>query len=179
MGRGPPPLGGAARIQDPDVTVARDLRLVRMAVDDGVAVLEPAGQPLYAALRLAGVVGYPDARLPHLDDAAAREKLLQLAVVHVPVDGFERPERAQLREDPRLHEVARVEDQLRTLEIREALGRDPARSAWKVGVGDDRDERQVFFGAGLALGSPTLKAPPTRVIVRTGFISAARRMANR
>ena len=178
MGRGPPPFGWAPRIQDPDVTVARDLRLVRMAVDDGVAAFEPAGQPLCAALRLAGAVRHPDTRLPHLDDAAARKKLLQLVIVHVPVDGFERPERAQLGEDARLHEVARVEDQLRTLEIREALGRDPARSAWKVRVGDDRDERQVFFGAGLALGSPTLKAPPTRVIVRAGFISAARRTAN-
>ncbi len=142
MGRSPPPLGGAARIQDPDVTVPRDLRLVRVAVDDGVAALEPAGQPLCAPLRLAGVVRHPDARLPHLDDAAAREELLQLVVVHVPVDGLERPERAQLGEDPRLHEVARVEDQVRALEIREALGGDPARSAWKVRVGDDRDERQ-------------------------------------
>jgi hypothetical protein len=86
-------------------------------------------------------------------------------------------------EDPRLHEVTRVEDQLRALEIYETLGGDPARSAWKVRVGDDRDERQApglvfFFVAGFALGSPTLKAPPTSVIVRTGFISAARRTPN-
>ena len=99
------------------------------------------------------------------------------------MDGFDRPELAQLGEDPRLHEVARVEDQLRPLEIGEALGRDPARPAWKVRVGDDRDERQApgvvfFFGAGFARGSPTLKAPPTRVIVRAGFISAASRTAN-
>lgn len=160
----------------------RDLRLVRVAVDDGVAVLEPAGQPLCAPMRLAGVVRHPDARIPHLDDATAREELLQLVVVHVAVDGFERPERPQLGEDPRLNEVARVEDQVRTLKIGKALAGDRARSAWKVRVGDDRDERQApgvvfFFGAGFALGSPTLKAPPTRVIVRTAFISAARRMA--
>jgi hypothetical protein len=182
VGRSPPPLGWAARIQDPDVTVPRDLRLVRVAVDDGVAVLEPAGQPLCAPIRLAGVVRHPDARVPHLDDTTAREELQQLVVVHVPVHGFERPERSQLGEDRRLHEVAGVEDQLRALEIGEALGGDPARSARKVRVGNDRDERQApgvlfFFEAGFALGSPTLKARPTRVIVRTGFISAARRTA--
>jgi hypothetical protein len=183
VGQRPPPLGGAARIQDPDVAVPRDLRLVRVPVDDSVAVLEPAGQPLSAAMRLSGVVRHPDARLPHLDDAAARKELLQLVVIHVPVDGFERPERTQLGENPRLHEVARVEYQLRALENREAFGGDPARSARKVRVGDDRDERQApgvvfFFEAGFALGWPTLKAPPTRVIVRAGFISAARRTAN-
>lgn len=183
VGRSPPPLGGAAWIQDPDVTVSRHLRLVRMAVDNGIAVLKPAGQALCAPTRWARVVRHPDARFPYLDDTTAREELLQLVVVHVPVDGFERPERAQLGEDPRLHEVARVEDQLRALEIGKALGGDPARSARKVRVGDDRDERQApgvvffFFGTGFALGSPTLKAPPTRVIVRRGFISAARRMA--
>lgn len=156
---------------------------MRVAVDDRIAILEPAGQPLCAPVRLPGVVRHPDARLPHLDDAAARKELLHLVVVHVPVDGFERPERTQLGENPRFHEVARVEDQLRALEIGKALGGDPARSAWKVRVGDDRDECQApgvvfFFGAGFALGSPTLKAPPTRVIVRAGFISAARRTAN-
>ena len=83
----------------------------------------------------------------------------------------------------RVHEVAGVKDQLRALEIRETLGGDPARSARKVRVRDDRDERQApgvafFFRAGFALGSPTLKALPTRVVVRTGFISAARRIPN-
>jgi len=163
--------------------VPRDLRLVRVPVDDGVAVLEPAGQPLCAPVRLAGVVRHADARLPHLDDAMARKKLLQLVVVHVPVDGFDRPQRTQLGEDPRVHEVARMEDQLGPLELRETFGGDPARSARKVRVGDDRDERQApgvvfFFGAGFARGSPTLKAPPTRLIVRAGFISAASRTAN-
>ena len=49
------------------------------------------------------------------------------------------PERAQLGEDPRLDEVARVEYQLGAPEIREALVGDPARAARKVRVGDDRD----------------------------------------
>jgi hypothetical protein len=99
------------------------------------------------------------------------------------VDGFERPERTQLVEGPGLHEVAPVENQVCAREIGQALGGDPARAARKVRVRDNRDERQApgvvfFFGAGFALGSPTLKAPPTNVIVRTGFISAARRMPN-
>ena len=178
----PPALGGAPRVQDPDVTVPRHFRLVRVAVDDGIAVLEPPRQPLCAALRRAGVVRHSDSRLPYLDDSSARQQLQQPVVVHVSVNGLERPERAQLREDPRLHEVARVKDQLGSLEVGEALGRNPACSARKMRVGDDRDERQApgvvfFFGALFALGSPTLKAPPTRVIVRAGFISAARRTA--
>ena len=163
--------------------MARNLRLMGVAVDDGVAAVEPAGQPLWAPARFTGVVRHPDSRLPHLHDPAAREELLQLAVVHVPVYGFERTELAELGENLRLHEVARVQDQIRTLEIRKTRGRDPARSARKVRVRDDRDERQApgvvfFFRAGFDLGSPTRKALPTRVFVRTGFISAARRIAN-
>jgi hypothetical protein len=182
VGRCPPPLGRAARIEDPEPAVPRHLWLMRVAVDDGVAALEPAGQPLCAPARVTGVMGHPDSRLPHVDDAAAREELFQLAVVHVPVDGFERTEVAELGENLRLHEVARVQDQVRTLEIRKAFGGDPPRSARKVRVRDDRDERQApglvfFFRAGFALGSPTLKAAPTRVVVRAGFISAASRIA--
>jgi hypothetical protein len=178
----PPPLGRAARIEDPEPAVPRDLWLMRVAVDDGVAALEPADQPLCAPARFTGVVRHPDSRLPHLDDAAAREDLLQLTVVHVPVDGLERAELPELGENLRLHEVARMQDHVRTLEIRKALGGDPARSARKMRIGDDRDERQApglvfFFRAGFALGSPTLKAAPTRVVVRAGFISAASRIA--
>ena len=181
MGRGPPPLGGTARVENPEVTVSRDIRLVRVAVDGGVAALEPAGQPLSASVRIAGVVGHPDPRVPHLDDTAARKKVLQLVVVHVPVDGLEPPERAELGENPGLHEVARVQDQVRTLEIGKALRRDPARSARQVRVRNDRDERQApwevfFFARVFAFGSPTLNAPPTRVVVRTGFVSAASRI---
>jgi hypothetical protein len=139
VGRCPPPLGRAARVEDPKAAVPRDLRLMRVAVDDGVTALEPAGQPVCAPARFTGVVRHPDSRLPHLDDAAAREDLLQLAVVHVPVDGLESTELAELGENLRLHEVARVQDQVRTLEIRKALGGDPARSARKVRVRDDRD----------------------------------------
>ena len=133
-----PPLGEGCRIQNPDVTVPRDLRLVRVPVDDGVAVPEPAGQPLCAPSPGRGCASCRCAP-PHLDDAAARKELLQLVVVHVPVDGFDRPQGTQLGEDPRLHEVARVEDQLRALELHETFGRDPARSAREVRVGDDRD----------------------------------------
>ena len=183
MGRCPPPLGRAARIEDPEPAVPRDLWLMRVAVDDGVAALEPTGQPLCAPARLTGVVRHPDAHFPNLDDVAPREELLQLAVVHVPVDCFERTELAELGENLRLHEVARMQDQVRTLEIRKALGGNPSRSPRKVRVRDDRDERQApglvfFLRAGFALGSPTWKALPTRVVVRTGFISAARRIAN-
>ena len=53
MGQSPPPLGGAARIQDPDVAVPRDLRLVRMPVHDGVAVLERS-RPAALRARLTG-----------------------------------------------------------------------------------------------------------------------------
>jgi hypothetical protein len=69
--RSTPPLGRAARIQDPDVTVSRHFRLVRVAVDDGVAVLEPADQPLCAPTRLASVMRHPDPRVPHLEHTAA------------------------------------------------------------------------------------------------------------
>lgn len=182
MGRRPPSLGGTARVQDPDITVSCDLRLVRVAVDDGVAALEPAGQPPDAPTRFAGVVRDPDPRFPHLDHTAPWEEQLQLVVVHVPVDGLERAERTELDENTGLHEVARVENQVRALEIGKALRRDPTRPARQMRVRDDRDERQAaggvfFFRAGFALGSPTLNAPPTRVVVRAGFISAASRIA--
>lgn len=181
VSRGTPALGGAPRVQDPQIVASRDLRLVRVAVDDGVAVLEPASQPLGTPLGLTRLVRHPDPCLPHLHYTTAREELLQLVVVHVPADGFERPERAELGENSGLHEVASVQDHLRALEIGKALRRESARPARKVRIRDDRDERQapgvVFFGAGFALGSPARKAPPNRVVVRTGFISAASRIA--
>jgi hypothetical protein len=178
-----PPLGGTARVEDPELAVPRDLWLVRVAVDDGVAALEPTGQPLCTTLRFAGVVRDPDPRFLHLDDAATRKELLQLGIVHVPVDGLERAEGGELFENPSLHEVPRMQDQVRALEIGEALRRDPTRSARKMRVRDDRDERQApgvvffFFEPVFRLGSPTLNAPPTWVMVRAGFVSAASRIA--
>jgi hypothetical protein len=94
------------------------------------------------------------------------------------VHGFERPEPPELLVDLRGDEVARMQDQIGLLQAAQALRGQPARASRQVRVGDDRDEgqvrRAVFF---FAFGSPTRKALPTKVTVRTGFISAARRTA--
>jgi hypothetical protein len=93
---------------------ALDLRHVRVPVDDHLAVGEPGRQPGLAPEPGPGIVDHPDLDIRDLDDPLPRQAPLQRLIVHVPVDPFHRrPERAQLFQKRRGHEVAAVEDEVR------------------------------------------------------------------
>jgi hypothetical protein len=164
-------LGRAAGIEDPGLSLPPDLRPVRVAVDQGVAAFESG--------EAARLVHHADPRLPHFEYPSRRQHPLQLLVVHVPVHGLERPEPAELLVDLSRDEVACVEDQIGLRQPAQAFRGQPAGASRKVRVGDDRNERQlrraVFF---FAFGSPTRNALPTKLDVRTVFISAASRTPN-
>jgi hypothetical protein len=65
--RSAPALGRAARVQDQDAFVPRDLGDVRVPVDDGGAGREPRRQPSLPARAWAAVVHEPDPHAAGLD----------------------------------------------------------------------------------------------------------------
>ena len=132
---------------------ALDLRDVGVAVDDGLAVREPRGQPGLAAEPRSGVVNHPDLDVPDLDHPLPRQRPLQLLLVHVPANAFDgRPERAQLSEEVHSDEVAAVEDEIRGGDQADAfIGQRPCPPR-QMRVGDDRDARQeAATGSGATL----------------------------
>ena len=142
-GRGPPPLGRATGIEEPDPLDALGLRKVRVPVDDGVGARKASRQTRLAPDPRARHVQHPDSRLLDIDDAAFREQAAQLRLVGVALDGRQRrPERLQLLKGRDTRDVAGVEDQVRAAqELDTAVGQ-PARSARQVRVGDNDDARQ-------------------------------------
>jgi len=141
--RSAPTLGRAARIEDPDALVPLELRDVGVAVRDGLAIREPTDESCFPAGARARDVGHADANAVELDDVPSRERFPQAWLVHVPVDGLDRAELAQLVEDEGGDDVAEVKDQVGRLAAAQAFLRKPPRAPRQVRVCDDRDERQL------------------------------------
>ena len=132
---------------------ALDLRDVGVAVDDGLAVREPRGQPGLAAEPRPGVVNHPDLDVRDLDDPLLGQHPFQRLLVHVPADAFDgRSKCAQLLEEVGGDEVATVEDEIRRRDQPDALiGQRPC-APRQMRVGDDRDARQeAATGSGATL----------------------------
>src|SRR5690349_22596046 len=90
-----------------------ELRDVRMAVDDGPAVLEPRREPRLASHARSGVVNQADPEAADLDDVLSWQHGLQSRLVHVPAHALHRwPEGAELVEERRRDEVAGVQDEV-------------------------------------------------------------------
>jgi hypothetical protein len=90
----------------------------------------------------ARVVDEPDPKALGLDDLLGRQDAAERRVVHVPVDGLDGAELAQIFEHGGGREVADVEDEIGGLEEAEALVGKPPRAARQVGVADERDQRR-------------------------------------
>ena len=120
-----------------------DLRDVRVAVDDRAAVLEPRGEPGFAALARARVVDHADLHAVHLDDALLRQDLLQGLLVHVSGDADDgRAELLQLLQDLRRNEVSSMQQEIGARDQPHALLGQRARPAREMRVGDDGDAGQ-------------------------------------
>ena len=169
MDRCTPSLGRASGVQDPHVAEALDLRHVRVPVDDGVAAGEPRGEPRRASGRRPRNVDDPDPGAFDFDHPLLRQRLPKPRLVHVAVDGLDRPERPQLLEHRKSDEVAGVDDEVGSLERVQARLRQPPPAPRQVSVGDDREPGQRR--------QPTRKGRPTNKLVRWGFIDAASRTA--
>src|SRR5215204_768929 len=141
--RSAPTLGRAAWIQDPYALVPLDLRDVRVAVHDGLAIREPTDESCLPAGARARDVGHADANAVDLDYVPLRERFPQPWLVHVPVDGLDPAEPAQLVEDEGGDDVAEVEDHAGRLAAAQAFLRKAPRAPRQVRVCDDRDERQL------------------------------------
>jgi hypothetical protein len=122
--------------------VLLDLANVRVPVDDGSATRKPAHEARLAPLARAWDVDHADANAVHLDDVPLRECLAQRRLVHVPVDGFDRPEGAQLVQHGRCDDVAEMEDQVGCFTAANALVRQPACAPGQMRVRDDRNDSQ-------------------------------------
>ena len=135
MGRRAPALGGRARIQHPEVLEALDLRDVGVAVDDGIAVLEPGRESRLPPLPRPGVMDHADSESPHIDDALLRERLLQRLLVHVPGHTLERrPELRELLVELQRHEVAGMQHEVGLGHLADTLSGQRPRSAREMGV---------------------------------------------
>jgi hypothetical protein len=140
---------------------ALDLRNVRVAVDDGVAVLEARGEACLPPEARPGVVDHPDADVFDLDDSLLWQRLFQRRLVHVSGDGFERrPDCAQLIEDARRDEVAAVQQELCPRDEPYALVRQRPRAARQMCVGDDGDAGQEAATGSLATTDGSLRKRP-------------------
>ena len=127
-----------------------DLRDVRMAVDDGLAVLEPRREPRLASHARSGVVDQADPEAADLDDVLSWQHGLQSRLVHVPAHALHRwPEGAELVEERRRDEVAGVQDEICAAQQLQARVRERPRAARQMCVGDDGDAAQ-----GAAVTSP-------------------------
>jgi hypothetical protein len=129
------PLGRAARIEDPDVTVAGDLGEVRVSVDDRVAAGKRSDEPCRAPLAPPGVVHHPDPKRPCLDDEPFGQRRLQLRLVDVPVYPVKRRQGAQLVERSDAREVACVQNEVGTRDQFQAVRREPASATRQVRIG--------------------------------------------
>jgi hypothetical protein len=135
-------LGRTARVDDPDVPVTFELRHVRVAVDDRVAVRESAAESLLAPDKRTSVVHEADPDALDLDDPSRGQRRLKRDVVHVPRDRIDRRECGQIVEHARCDQVATVQHVVGRLERFEAGSRELSRPARQVRIGDDGDERQ-------------------------------------
>jgi hypothetical protein len=161
VGRRAPPLGRRTWVQYPQMLEALDLRNVRVAVDDRVAVLEPGGKPCLSALARAGVVDHADPHGIDLDDALLRQHLLQGLLVHVSGDGDDgRAELLQVLQDLRGDEVTGVKHDIGTCDQPHALVGQRARPTREMGVGDDSDAGQeAATGSGATTLGSRRKCP--------------------
>jgi hypothetical protein len=125
--RRPAALRRAARIQDQDPAVTRELRQVRMAVDDHMTAGKTRREPRLPTLRTAGVVHEPDADPTGLHHSLCRQLRSQRRLVHVPVHRLDRAQPTQLLEHARRDEVPRVDYQIGRLQSPDALVRQAAR----------------------------------------------------
>jgi hypothetical protein len=161
VSRRAPPLGRGARIQYPQMLEPLDLRDVRVAVDDRAAVLEPGGEPGFAALARAWIVDHADLHVVHLDDALLRQNLLQSLLVHVSADADDgRAELLQLLQDLRRDEISGMQQEIGSRDQPYALIGQRTRPAWEMGVGDDRDAGQeAVTGSGATTLGSRRKCP--------------------
>jgi hypothetical protein len=126
-----------------------------------IAVLEAGGEPSLPPQAWSCVVDDPDPYSLDLDDVLFRQGLLQLRLVHVPVDALDRrPERAQFLQEPNGHEVAAVQNELRALDQADALVRQRARAAREMRVRDDRDAGQETATGSLATAPGSWRKRP-------------------
>jgi hypothetical protein len=168
--RGRAALGRAAGIEDPDVLVLLDLRYVRVAVNHRVTVGKATHEPDLATRPWARDVHHAESRTACVDDALARQSLPQRRLVHVPDHGLDRwAEPQELLQEAHRDEVAGVQDQVGRLKPLLAGSRKPPRAAREMSVGNDRDERSVFYR--------TWNGRLTKRLVRDAFVAAASRTA--
>jgi hypothetical protein len=135
--RSPPPLGRAARVEDPDAVQTLDLRQMRVPVDNRPAPEKPRAEPLPPPGRRPRIVHHPDPSAARFDNPFRPQDTAQRRLVDVPVDTLDPAERPQLPERRQRDEVARVQDQTGLPEEPDALLGKAPRTAWKMGVGDD------------------------------------------
>jgi hypothetical protein len=183
------PLSRASWIDDPDAVVALQLRYVSVGVDDGGAARKRGSEALLSSRPRPGVVHHSDPRALDFDDTPFGENGADVRVVHVPGHGLERPERPELLEHCRGHEIARVQHEIRLGQQLQAMAREPPGASREVRVRDDGDEavgrqRQRLrlgfaFRVGFALGgAATRNGLLTYVFDRVGFISAWSKVAS-
>ena len=93
---------------------ALHLRDVRVAVDDGVAILEPGREPGLSPETRARIVDDPDPDALDLDDPLPGQGLFERLLVHVPGHALDRrADCPQLVEEGGRHEVSSVQHELR------------------------------------------------------------------
>jgi hypothetical protein len=94
-------------------------------------------------------VHHADSRAAGLDHELTWERLAQRRLVHVPVDGPDRPEPSELLEHGGRDDVAGVQDQIGGLETAQALVRDAPRPARQMRIRDNRDDCQRTMNGSL------------------------------
>jgi hypothetical protein len=139
---GAPSLGRAPRVDDPTTRVPPELRHVAVSVGDEVAIREEVAEPNVPSVRRASVVNQADSQALELDGRPDRKRPAELPVVHVALHAGHRAEELQISEDRRGGEVAGVEDRVGCVEEPEALCRKGTRTAWKMRVSQERDQKR-------------------------------------
>ena len=114
-----------------------------VAVGDDVAAGEKLAQALVPADSRAAVVHEPDPKPFDLGRRSHRKGSAELAVVHVPLDGYHRAQALQVGEDRGRREVAGVNDSVRGFEDPQAVRRQRARAAREMRVSQKRDQNRL------------------------------------
>src|SRR4051812_26160302 len=179
MKRPPPALGRRARVEDPGLLVALDLRQVRVAVEHRLAAGKAPEEALLPPRRRPGDVHDPEPRATDLDDELLRQQLPQGRLVRIAVDGVHRgADRPQLVQHGSGGEVAAVDDRVCTAKLLQTCLGEPAGSPRKMCVGDRRDEhgaRRYFFFAGFALAERSWMPKPYRALGSALSVATATR----
>ena len=117
-----------------------------MAKDRRCGLGEARSQPIETAAGRARVVQDRDRGVLHIDGFLGRQEPAQLRRVHVATHRrHRRTERLDLREHLAAHDVPGMQDQVGAAHHLDAARRDHAAAAWKVCVGDDRDQHGACF----------------------------------